>query len=96
MYHCMSRTVAGQRLWDAVAKEVLRKMIWEVADFCGVEVLAYCVMSNHFHVLVRVSPEQAEVDRTEILRRYRLLYDGRSIPGFPSGDEIAFDSSWSS
>jgi REP element-mobilizing transposase RayT len=84
----MSRTVAGQRLWDAAAKEVLRKMIWEVADFCGVEVLAYCVMSNHFHVLVRVSPEQAQVDQAELLRRYRRLYDGRSIPGFPSGDEM--------
>ena len=23
-------------------------MLWQVADFCGVEILIYCVMSNHF------------------------------------------------
>jgi len=36
-------------------------------------VLTHCVMSNHFHVLVRV-PEQAEVSDRELLRRYRVLY----------------------
>jgi len=69
----MTRTVNGERLFKDREKEVLRKMIWQVADFCGVEVLTYCVMSNHFHVLVRV-PEQAEVSDQELLRRYRVLY----------------------
>jgi len=73
VYHCMTRTVNGERLFKDREKEVLRKMIWQVADFCGVEVLTYCVMSNHFHVLVRV-PEQAEVSDQELLRRYRVLY----------------------
>jgi len=72
-YHAMSRVVGGQRLLGDREKEVFRKMIWQVADFCGVEVLTYCVMSNHFHVLVRV-PEQAEVSDRELLRRYRVLY----------------------
>ena len=43
------------------------------ADFCGVQVLTYCVMSNHFHVLVRV-PDKAEVADKELMRRYRVLY----------------------
>lgn len=72
-YHCMTRTVSGERLFGAREKEVLRKMIWQVADFCGVEVLTYCVMSNHFHVLLRVT-EQGEVSDEELLRRYRVLY----------------------
>jgi len=54
VYHCMTRVVGGEGLLDDVEKEVLRKQLWKVADFCGVEVLTYCVMSNHFHVLVRV------------------------------------------
>ena len=37
-------------------KEVFRKMLFQVADFSGVEVLTYCIMDNHFHVLVRVPP----------------------------------------
>ena len=48
-------------------------MLWQVADFCGVQVLTYCVMSNHFHVLVRVENEQ-EISDTELMRRYKVLY----------------------
>jgi len=77
VYHCVSRTVNREKLLDAVAKEALRKLIWRVADFSGVEVLSYCVMSNHFHVLVAVPARdeaEAEVDERELLRRYRVLY----------------------
>jgi len=73
VYHVMTRTVNGELLFQDREQEVLRKMIWQVADFCGVEVLTYCVMSNHFHVLVRV-PELLEVSNEELLRRYRVLY----------------------
>jgi len=69
----MTRTVNGERLFQDWEKEILRKMIWQVADFCGVEVLTYCVMSNHFHVLLRV-PERVYVSDAELLRRYRVLH----------------------
>ena len=42
-------------------------------QFCGVQVLTYCVMSNHFHVLVRV-PDGGTVSDTELMRRYKVLY----------------------
>jgi REP element-mobilizing transposase RayT len=48
-------------------------MIRQVADFCGVEVLTYCIMSNHFHVLLQV-PDAPSVSDTELIRRYRVLY----------------------
>jgi REP element-mobilizing transposase RayT len=73
----MSRVVGGERLFGSREKEVLRKMLWQVADFCGVEILTYCVMSNHFHVLVRVPPSASSgqgVADTELLRRFRVLY----------------------
>ena len=72
-YHAMSRVVGGERLFGDREKEILRKMLWQVADFCGVEILTYCVMSNHFHVLVRV-PEKRPVSDTELLRRFKVLY----------------------
>jgi len=72
-YHAMSRVVGGAHLLGNLEKEVLRKMLWQVADFCGVEILTYCVMSNHFHVLVRV-PEQQVVSDAELLRRFKVLY----------------------
>ncbi|MFP4673686.1 MAG: transposase, partial [Opitutales bacterium] len=72
-YHCMSRTVNGEFLFGNREKEVLRRMIWQVADFSGVEVITHSVMGNHFHVLVRV-PVAGEVSDAELLRRYRRLY----------------------
>lgn len=77
VYHCMTRTVNGEHLFAEREKEVLRKMIWQVADFSGVEVLTYCVMANHFHVLVRVPAVTAsgqDVSDEELLRRYQVLY----------------------
>ncbi len=73
VYHCMTRTVNGERLLDDVAKEVLRKQLWQVADFCGLEILTYALMANHFHVLVRV-PQQTELIDAELIRRYRILH----------------------
>jgi putative transposase len=73
VYHCMTRTVNGEPLLDDVAKEVLRKQLWQVADYCGVEILTYAILSNHFHVLVRV-PQRTPVADSELIRRYRMLY----------------------
>jgi len=73
VYHCVSRIVGAAHLLDDLGKEVLRKQIRYMADFCGVQVLAYCVMSNHFHVLVRV-PGREEVSDDELIRRFRVLY----------------------
>jgi len=52
---------------------MLRKQMHQVAKFCGVQVLAYCLMSNHFHVLVRV-PERSEVTDNQLLERFGVLY----------------------
>ncbi|MFT6059570.1 MAG: REP element-mobilizing transposase RayT, partial [Lentimonas sp.] len=73
VYHCMTRTVNGELLFKDREKEVLRKMIRQVADFCGVDVLTYCIMSNHFHILLRV-PDGAAVPDRELMRRYKVLY----------------------
>jgi putative transposase len=73
VYHVMTRTVNGAFLLDDVAKETLRKQLWQIADYCGVQVLTYALMSNHFHVLLRV-PEATDVSDEEILRRYSVLY----------------------
>lgn len=73
VYHCMTRIVNGERVIDNVGKEVLRKQLWQVADYCGVQILTYAVMSNHFHVLVKV-PVKSPPPDDELLRRYKILY----------------------
>ena len=78
-YHVMSRTSCGQYLLNDEAKSVFLKILRKQAGFCGVEVLAYCVMGNHFHLLVAV-PEPCGVPDQELMRRYRLLYDPKRLP----------------
>lgn len=90
VYHCMGRAVAGEHLLHEAGKEVFRRMLWQVAAFSGVEVLAYCLMSNHFHVLVRVPerPVESPHSRAEVLRRYRILYTVSNSPGYPDADAM--------
>jgi REP element-mobilizing transposase RayT len=73
IYHCISRTVDGQQILNNDAKEMLRKNLHQVAEFSGVQVITYAMMSNHFHVLVRVL-KQEPVPDAELLRRYKVLY----------------------
>jgi putative transposase len=69
----MSRTVNKEKLFGKLEKETFRRHIWQVADGCGVEVLTYTVMSNHFHVLVRV-PRAGPIEVDELLRRYEVMH----------------------
>ncbi|HRR33184.1 MAG TPA: transposase [Kiritimatiellia bacterium] len=72
-YHVVSRIVdRGFRLDDG-EKEIFRKMMRRAEAFCGVRVLTYAVMSNHFHLLVEV-PERVEIDEAELVRRMTILY----------------------
>ncbi len=73
VYHVMTRTVNGAFLLDDPAKETLRKQLWQISAYCGVQVLTFAILSNHFHVLLRV-PKAAPIPDTELLRRYALLY----------------------
>lgn len=72
-YLCSSKTVNGVWLFGDDEKEIFRKQLWAIADFCGVHVLTYTILSNHFHVVVRV-PQAAPVTDSELLRRFRILH----------------------
>ena len=73
LYHCMSRTVNGEFLLKEADREAFRRQMWKVAEYCGVQVLTYTILSNHFHIVVRV-PVRGPVSDEELLRRYAVLY----------------------
>ena len=64
---------------DDVCKEALTRMLRKQAAFCGVEVITYCVMSNHFHVLVRV-PESVTLTDAQLIERLEGLYGPKGVP----------------
>ena len=75
IYHCMSRVVNGEKIFEDVAKEMLRKHLWQAAEFSGLQILTYTILSNHFHVLV-AEPDRKQITLSdaELIRRYRVRY----------------------
>ena len=59
-YHVVSRTAFQLFKFEDADRNMFVSMMRRVARFCGVEVLNFCVMSNHFHILLHV-PEPVEV-----------------------------------
>ena len=57
LYHCISRVVDRQFVLGREEKDMFVQMMREYEEFCGVRVLSYCIMSNHFHLLVEVPPK---------------------------------------
>ena len=47
-------------------------MMFRVAEFCGIRLLGWCIMTNHFHVLAYL-PEEEELEEKEVVRRYGVL-----------------------
>ncbi|MEQ9823062.1 MAG: transposase [Puniceicoccaceae bacterium] len=80
VYHLVSRTSCGQFLFGDEEKEVFVRMMRKQAEFCGVDVLAYCMMSNHFHILAKVRHEPNLSDAA-LLERHRALYGGDRAGG---------------
>jgi len=75
----MSRTACQAFLFGDEEKEVFCGMLRKQAAFAGVQVLAYCVMGNHFHLLLRVPVVEALSDE-ELLSRYQAYYGNDAVP----------------
>lgn len=79
-YHCVSRVVERLFHFGKVEKEQFVKLMRIYEAFCGVKVLSYCVMSNHFHILVEVPPRpEGGISDEEILDRLALVQQPESV-----------------
>jgi putative transposase len=76
-YHCVSRVVDRRVVFHAAEKEVFRSILRKLERFCGVRVATYCLMGNHFHLLVEVPDKESmpKLDVAELLELLPLLYD---------------------
>ncbi|MDK3160315.1 transposase [Kamptonema cortianum] len=72
-YHCLSRVVDRRFILGKREKEQFCKMMRAVERFCGVKVVTYAVMSNHFHILVG-TPGSLEITDAELFERLEAAY----------------------
>jgi len=80
LYHCISRVVNKQKVLGSEEKEKFIEYMRVYEQFCQVRILTYCVMSNHFHILVEVPEPPEDRGRSwsdeKFLRHVSCLYSG--------------------
>ncbi|MCC5839320.1 MAG: hypothetical protein JJT96_04270 [Opitutales bacterium] len=90
--HVMSRVVQKRFLIDERGMEEMRRILRTQATFAGLDVITFCFLKNHFHILLHVDPVTArmEVSDAELVRRFRALYGTKRSPSLGvDGDGLA-------
>jgi REP element-mobilizing transposase RayT len=82
-YHCVTRVVERRFAFGDREKEKFVEILRAYEEFCGVQVLTFCVMSNHVHVLVHVPkrPDHMpdDVELVRLVRRAELSYPASEL-----------------
>ena len=88
-YHCVSRCVrraflCGTDTFTGQCYELRRGWIedklLELTDIFSIDIAAYAVMSNHYHVVLHIDKAQSDNwDTTTIIERWHLLYKGNLL-----------------
>ena len=80
-YHCISRVVDKRFILGDTEKEHFVALMRKLEAFHGMRVLTYCIMSNHFHLLIE-EPDQElakDLDAETVLERIKFLYDSITV-----------------
>lgn len=78
--HCVSRVNGRQMLFGDEEKDAFVGFMRLYEKFCGLKVLSYCVMTNHFHLLVEIPPVSEskvaaeEMSDKDLLERLKFIY----------------------
>jgi putative transposase len=99
-YHCVSRVTAGQFIFQTTGPgcaeaEHFVRLMHRLAAFCGLSILTYALMANHFHLLCEV-PAPRPLSDPELLDRVEALHGRarrqaaqRVLEGQTPGGELA-------
>jgi REP element-mobilizing transposase RayT len=78
VYHVMSRTALDGFPLGDIEKDFMLDLIRRYAALYFVEILGFCLMGNHFHILVRMFPEHKFTDE-DVIKRYVDFYGDERI-----------------
>ena len=73
VYHVMSRTALDGFPLKDVEKDFMLGLIKRFSSLYFTEILGFCLMGNHFHLLVKMFPENQFPDE-EIQKRFEAFY----------------------
>ncbi len=83
-HHVLSRIVDRRIIFGNAEKREFRLWLGRYAEFCGMRILTYCLMGNHFHVLVGFSVGEAKAfaataTDAELVQRARAIYPPETV-----------------
>ncbi len=79
VYHVMSRTALDGFPLKDVEKDFMLDLIKKLSALYFTEILGFCLMGNHFHLLVKMIPEDRFSDE-QIQKRFEAFYiDSRAF-----------------
>ena len=82
IYHCISRVVDRRFVFGDEEREKFRAFMRMQENFSGCRILSYCVMSNHFHILLEVPPvPEGGISDGELLKRLGAVYGDVFVDG---------------
>src|ERR1035437_2851359 len=80
IYHCISRAVNREYVFGDVEREQQRRYLRMYERFSGNRILSYCFMSNHFHILLEVTPLAEDgLSDAELLQRLGAIYNEAQV-----------------
>ena len=75
VFHCVSRVVDRRFVFGKEEKNRFRDLLRRTEAFSGVQVLTWCILDNHFHILVHITEQPGKgLSEKEILDRCSRLY----------------------
>ena len=80
IYHSISRIVGRGFVLEADECEHFRMLMRMCEKFTGCRVLSYCLMSNHFHLLLEVPPmPEGGISNQDLLERLGVFYSEAQV-----------------
>lgn len=81
-YHVISRVVERRFAFGAEEKEKFRTLMRLQEKFTGCRVVSYCLMCNHFHLLLEVPPvAEGRITEELLLKRLSGIYSEAFVAG---------------
>jgi len=88
-YHCMGRCVRRAFLCgedSATGRDYSHRKVWivdrlrELAEAFTIDVCAYAIMSNHYHLVLRINADESkELSEDDVIERWMSLFNGNVL-----------------
>jgi REP-associated tyrosine transposase len=76
IYHIMIRGINKEQIFNRVVhKNMIIEVIKNIREDIGFDVIAYCIMDNHLHLLIKANEDKLETLMKKLNIKYAIYYN---------------------